>query len=716
MDIDNDVWVGKTIYRSLVDAQNGINYMGVYSKGNIYSGAVGTTIVQMELTDDETVKIIDGAKKAYYYRNLNVVDGTVFSITQDGTETTVVNKILNVEENVETIEGSALWTQRDHITGVVGEYEIRTDPTTGERTLVIKSGGGMAIRRNGVEYGVYDNYNLTGGVIAGKVNNDSTAKIEFNSINSDVTDYTALGLYDDNTLTAGILVTKINTDETGVLIKGDKVDIEAKQVKIGSTSNVQAWMNSSDVWKNSTDETLEDYEGLIADRATIAQLNAQKARIDDVYANKLTATYINSLYDSAHTLTCHNFSATGSIDFTFNQDYGSTIKVGADQLLKKLKIVRNGNTYTLKYLLAGLSDDDGNYFDVGSFSRATSLSGTWSGATFTVTATPQGDTKATTISLDGGTGGVDDPDYTAKDFISHKAYINVKGTQTSGTETIKKILVDATNDYNAGRAYVTLNDPSWNAVTGTLPTSRTITVSTSGRTNASGTTANLSKSTTLYLTQGSWSTNSLTVSMRVGSTSGTAYAQTTVDASGRYNAGRAAVTLNDPTYNSVSSLGTSRTVEVTTSGRTNASGTTANLSKSVALFLTQGSWSSNKLTVTMRAGSTSGTAYAQTTVDASSRYNAGIAAYYNSSYWSNASSLSAGSTVYIPNSTNTGSEEWFTIPSGGSRPTHSAYVYYYSTESWSGMPNVHYRHWYYTVSSGEDGDPMGQDSGPVYWY
>ena len=103
------------------------------------------------------------------------------------------------------------------------------------------------------------------------------------------------------------------------------------------------------------------------------------------------------------------------------------------------------NVYTLQHTTA-----DGTWHDAGTFSRATSLSGAWSGGTFTVTASPQGNTASTTITLDGGTGGVASPDYTANSFISHKAYVNVKGSQTSGTATVKKILVDATNEYNAG--------------------------------------------------------------------------------------------------------------------------------------------------------------------------------------------------------------------------------------------------------------------------
>ena len=117
------------------------------------------------------------------------------------------------------------------------------------------------------------------------------------------------------------------------------------------------------------------------------------------------------------------------------------------------------------------------------------------------------------------------------------------------------------------------------------------------------------------LSQGttSWNTNTATVPVNFLWGSSQQYTESTgkniiVDASGRYNAGRAAVTLNEPTWNTVSSLGTSRTVTVSTTGRTNASGTTENLSKSVPLYLTK-----NNLTVSMRAGSEDGTIYALAT-------------------------------------------------------------------------------------------------------
>ena len=314
--IDNEYWYGKELFWSVNDAINGAATIATNAgAGALYAGAI---VWQMERTNDTTPQANtdpttpERRYKKYYYRIVGTSNGTEIVTNRDGQEVTIISELKSHENNIQVIEGSALWTQRNHITGVCGEYEIKTDATTGERTIVIKSGGGMVVRKNGVEYGVYDDYNMTG----------------------------------------GILVDKINENTTLTKIIGDRVDVQASQVRIGSTSNVQAWMNL-------TDDEMDTMEGLIADRATIAQLNAQKARIDDINANKLTASYINSLYDSAHTLSCHNFSASVSISFTFTPDYGQTLTVSAGNLLKKLKLVQSGNTYTLKYLSAGLPDADG---------------------------------------------------------------------------------------------------------------------------------------------------------------------------------------------------------------------------------------------------------------------------------------------------------------------------------------------------------------------
>lgn len=241
---------------------------------------VGDKVTRFVRTEDTAVD----PNKKYYVKDLSLHLGTNVTISEDGQMVTVAEELVTHKENIDEIKGSALWTMKNHITGVVGEFDIATDPTTGEKSIIIHSGGGMRIRKDGAEYGVYSENNLTGGVIVGKITDDNS-KLPFENLDSKVTDYTALGLYDNNNLTAGVLVTKLNDDTTGVKIKGDKVDIEAKQVRVGDTQNVETWMNGTDVWKNDTNETLDTYYGMIIERATIGQLNAVNARIESLDAD-----------------------------------------------------------------------------------------------------------------------------------------------------------------------------------------------------------------------------------------------------------------------------------------------------------------------------------------------------------------------------------------------------------------------------------------------
>ena len=322
------------------------------------------------------------------------------------------------------------------------------------------------------------------------------------------------------------------------------------------------------------------------------------------------------------------------------------------------KITQNG-TFTPGTGFVGFSQVE---VDVtGGGGGTTTIGTSWNNGILTITASPQGVTETRVLQQNAAT------------WSGNTVTIPIESKWGSSQQYSEGVVYSATADVSAkitsagyaGRAAVTLDDPTWNPITGATPDYRTVTVTTTGRTNTSGTTDNLSKSVALYLTQGSWSSNQLTVSMRAGGTSGTVYASTTVDASTLVTsagyAGRANVTLNDPTWNPVTGATPDyRTVTVTTTGRTNASGTTDNLSKSVALYLTQGSWSSNQLTVSMRAGGTSGTVYASTTVDASSIYTNGQKNGWLS-YWNrlqypkaktNAGTANAACmTVYYPSST-----------------------------------------------------------------
>ena len=118
-------------------------------------------------------------------KHIRLKDGGLLEVLRDGVYETVgtsqaIAEVNNVVTN--TILGSTLWTQRNNITGVVGEFQIveETDPDTGQtvRHLKVISGGGMTIQRNQFEFGLWDQGNLTGGIMVNKINgNDVEVKI-----------------------------------------------------------------------------------------------------------------------------------------------------------------------------------------------------------------------------------------------------------------------------------------------------------------------------------------------------------------------------------------------------------------------------------------------------------------------------------------------------------------------------------------------------------
>ena len=430
---EDDINSGKEFFSTPTAALTG-------SALNTKNLTVGQTVYYMHYTNDTSPV----STTVYYTKGLKLNGGTELTLTEDGQELTVAKQIISNIDGIETIEGSALWTMKDDITGVVGEFEIRTDPQTGQRRVVIKSGGGFTILRNNVEYGVYDNYNLTGGIIAGKIVSDN-AKIPFNNLNSNVTDYTAMGLFDNNNLTAGVLVTKLNDGTSQTKISGNMVDIQADQVRIGNTTNVQSWMNSTDTWKNSTDETLDTYQGLIADRATIAQLNAQKARIDTITADYIKSTNLGASIASLDSVNVRLLtSERGGISVhsvgtdTFSQ---GGISCYIPNALCSATV--SGRTLTL-------TDFKG---DSVTFTKAVpTLSGAWDGATLTVTA-KEGTTEVATwfrtYTATVGAGTAQPPANITKTIdsfdSSHRAYGYV-GCGDNGSYTLFN--VNATSEYN----------------------------------------------------------------------------------------------------------------------------------------------------------------------------------------------------------------------------------------------------------------------------
>lgn len=271
---------------------------------------------------------------------VSLINGAELRVTHNGAQISVGKKIADLTEFQTSFEGSALWTQRNSITGIVGEFDIVTN-AQGLRTLRVKSGGGLNILRNNVEYGVYD----------------------------------------DGSLTAGVIVSKIN---------GGTATIQANKIYL----------------------------------------------LGETIAETINADYISN--------TISNIATLYAKDITAN-----TIRAGVNLYLPNglsvnngvwmVNLSQSGNTYTLKTTSLG-----GDETTVGTFSRATNLTGAWSGGTFTVNASPQGSSIST------GLFSVASADITWNgNTASFPVYANLQGGETRYS-TGKTLSVDATARYNAG--------------------------------------------------------------------------------------------------------------------------------------------------------------------------------------------------------------------------------------------------------------------------
>lgn len=175
---------------------------------------------------------------------VSLVEGTEFRVTENGTQIVVGKKLADLTEFQTRFEGSALWNNRDSITGVVGEFDIVT--TSEGRTLRVKSGGGLKILRNNVEYGVYDNGSLTAGIIVDKING-GTATIQASKIyllGDTIADTVTadlvknrIGLIDSVRVKSLTVATSMTFEGSGTTITGSQAADLIRNLKIELTEN-----------------------------------------------------------------------------------------------------------------------------------------------------------------------------------------------------------------------------------------------------------------------------------------------------------------------------------------------------------------------------------------------------------------------------------------------------------------------------------------------
>ena len=441
-------------------------------------------------------------------------------------------------------------------TNIVGIYHYETDPTTGYRTLVVDAGGGMRVRKT----------------------------------KSGVT--TEVGVYDADTLTGGVMVEKLNDNTVTTHIKGNRIIVGTVDDQTAQTMQ----------------DKFGDLDGLVATKATIAELNAAKARISSIESDYINTTNLSSkianiedvnvkkIHSDRGSAIFHTVSATNKFIFGGTDCF---VSLG----LRQIQVVSAGsNQYKLQYKTYADLDEGNDWQDAGTFSRATTLTGAWSGGVRTVSASPQGVSNSTYLSglmeVENTTDG-----WTGNTYKAHVAYRDTTSDPTN-KNTGYQVSVDASARYAAGQNNVTITKGSWSG--GQI-----------SFTKSAGTAS--TKSVQLTAAAATWSGNTASVVMWDGTAADVQHGVSTgytvtVDASGRYTAGQNNVTITKGSWNRgqisfTKSAGTAST-------------------KSVQLTAAAATWSGNTASVVMWDGTAADAQHGVSTgytvtVDASGRYTAG---------------------------------------------------------------------------------------------
>lgn len=448
-------------------------------------------------------------------------DGAEFVITQNGTSTNVgqltkviENRVYGLNQWVQEYEGSYSYQHDDEIGGLVGLYTIEklTDPTFDEYT--VPQGG------NPKALGLYEKDNQNNYVPT----NDETAvsgkkyyhledidHVTFNSgggyrIRHNGVEY---GVYDAKTLTGGVLVDKLNDGSTTTQIKGSRVIIGDALTDEDLSTWAQSAADGTGVFaKFLTVQTLT------AQKINTALMNADLADIGSIEVGELT---VSSTLD-AGSVSAGEYWVTAS-DGQGGHEY---VQLRPSKIANITKNAA-GSTLTITY-------NDGT--SPITFSKATTITGAWSSGTLTVQTDLASIQPYIRTLARGASENSDGTPYTSGNswYIPINAEWGSSGQYTESTGW--RVFVNAANVETAGKNAVTLNNPTWNAITGATPDHRTVTVTTSGRPTQ------LSKSVDLYLTQNAnWTNNKKNVYLRTSSTIGNIYAQIEVDAGSIYTQG-----------------------------------------------------------------------------------------------------------------------------------------------------------------------------------
>lgn len=226
-------------------------------------------------------------------------------------------------------------------------------------------------------------------------------------------------------------------------------------IAINESGETSAVLDADRVLAGRGAQTIEDLElpdwmdtttGLIATKATIVDLNALRARVGTLEADSITTSNMESINAMFNSVGARDIAASGTLSIKDGNTY-----YGVQRSISDLQIVSSGNTYTLQYKKWA----DSNWTSVSqSFSRATSLSGGWSGGRYTVTASPQGNTNSTKLQQLVGNGDVSVS--SSGKIVSQNFYVMFgEDGDTSFVQTGANLRasINASSVYNSGWDY-----------------------------------------------------------------------------------------------------------------------------------------------------------------------------------------------------------------------------------------------------------------------
>ena len=164
--------------------------------------------------------------------------------------------------------------------------------------------------------------------------------------------------------------------------------------------------------------------------------------------SELNATNIKSIISQIAVVEAQTIEAT-SLKFS-STGTSSGPYTSVRELIDAYKIVKTGNDYKLQYKRLN-STEWYDAPDSETFSRATTLSGAWSSGTYTVSASPQGNTQTTSLTITNVHQGDPTPQGSTEDAKHMYATVSATiGTSATVYDTGKSIDINASDIYDDG--------------------------------------------------------------------------------------------------------------------------------------------------------------------------------------------------------------------------------------------------------------------------